>query len=1475
MPASLSSRLTGMDSMAVINGTPGSETLNGTTDNDAMNGRAGNDTILGGTGLDTAIYSGNSFDYRFGWSNGYLTISDINITDGDEGVDTLLDIDQLQFSDRTLSVSPGGAIRVNTTTTDNQSSSTLTILSDGGWLVAWEGNGPGDSGGIFGQRYNASGKPVGSEFLINTTTPGQQSAPSIAALDDGGWLVCWESKEQDGSYGIFTQRYGPTGTPVGTETIVKTLLSDAPPASTVTVLSDGGWLVTWEDDRAVDTCNIYMLRYDAAGNPTGSEAQVNITTALRGTPATTALSDGGWLVTWSDWPYASNIFTQHYNAAGNLIGGEAQINKSPIDPQQSPATALSDGGWVMLWKGMGHYHSNGIYAQCYDASGNPKGNETYIGSYQWDDVSITALTNGTWLVIYSGTYQRFDTSGNRIGFETPITDGGTNTTVTALPDGGWLISWEGEGQGDSLGIYTQRYDSQGNQQLLEIQGTSADDTLHGKADVALSGGAGNDTYVLGDNSNWRVTNAPFVIEFSNAGTDTVNSYIYSYTLPDNVENGRILYAEGDASLYGNSLNNVFYSDRSSAVLDGAAGSDTVSYIFANRYVNVNLSFTSLQNTYGAGNNWLVSIENLIGSNYNDTLIGNSANNMIEGGLGNDTLNGMGGADRLIGGDGSDLYHVDNTGDVVIETSANSSTGGIDTVYSQITNYTLTANVENGQIRLTSNANLTGNNLNNELLGNSANNTLNGGLGNDILNGGAGIDTLIGGDGSDIYHIDNSADVVSEANASPSTGGIDAVHSHLASYVLGANIENGRIMASGTASLTGNSLNNVLYAGTGNNTLNGGSGTDTASYFYATSAITISLAITTPQATAGSGSDTLTAIENLTGSSYHDSLTGNTANNRLEGGLGNDTLNGGTGADTLVGSDGSDIYYVDNAADVISETNTVASTGGTDTVYSYLTSYILGANLENGRIMATSTASMTGNSLNNLFYAGSGNNTLNGGSGTDAVSYAYAGKAVTVSLASTSAQATSGSGSDTLIAIENLIGSNYSDKLTGNSANNSLNGGTGADTLTGGDGSDNYYVDNSGDIVSETNATSSTGGIDTTHSYLASYTLTANVENGRILATGAANLTGNSLNNLLFAAAGNNVLNGGAGIDTVSYTSASTAINVNLASTSTQATGGSGSDTLIAIENLIGSNYNDKLTGDTTNNKLEGGLGNDTLNGGAGADTLIGGDGSDVYYVDNTADVVSETNATSTSGGIDLVQSYLANYTLTGNIENGSIVASGNANLTGNTLDNVLYSGVGNNILNGGSGMDTVSYAFASSTIKASLDGSSAQVTGGSGSDTFISIENLVGSNYNDILTGNAANNRLEGGQGNDTLNGGAGNDVLIDGAGQDRLTGGAGNDIFAFTSQLLVGAHSGVWDIVNDFVRGADKLDLSKLDANTLTTEDDAFTEFLVDDEVFTKGGQLRIENGVLYGNINEDYLAEFAIQLVGVTSVSLADFIA
>lgn len=609
------------------------------------------------------------------------------------------------------------------------------------------------------------------------------------------------------------------------------------------------------------------------------------------------------------------------------------------------------------------------------------------------------------------------------------------------------------------------------------------------------------------------------------------------------------------------------------------------------------------------------------------------------------------------------------------------------------------------------------------------------------------------------------------------------------------------------------------------------------------------------------------IENAVGSAYADTLIGNQWAN---------VLNGRSGADTMSGGNGNDIYYVDNTGDVVSETNATASTGGTDTVYSYLSAYTLGANIENLRLLATGTANGTGNSLNNLIYAGAGNNILDGGAGIDTVAYTYATKSVTASLSTTARQATGGSGNDTLRNIENLSGSKYNDTLTGNSAANTLNGSAGADRMIGGNGNDIYYVDNTGDVVSETNATASTGGTDTVYSYLNAYTLGANIENLRLLATGTANGTGNSLNNMIYAGAGNNILDGRAGTDTVSYVYADSAVSVSLNSSARQTTGGSGSDTLLGIENLTGSKYNDKLTGNAAANTLNGGAGNDILNGLAGADRMIGGDGNDIYYVDNTGDVVSETNATANTGGTDTVYSYLAAYTLGANVENLRLLATSEANGTGNDLDNLIYAGAGNNILDGGAGTDIVSYAYASSAVSVSLSSSSRQNTGGSGSDILLNIENLTGSKYNDELTGNSAANTLDGGLGNDTLIGGDGDDLLIGGLGTDTLYGGSGADQFDFNA-LIEMALGSLRDVIGDFNSNeGDKINLSRLDANTETAIHDAFS--FIGSSAFSSTnatGELRFVDGILYGSTNADANAEFEIQLLGVASLSSTDLIA
>lgn len=970
-------------------------------------------------------------------------------------------------------------------------------------------------------------------------------------------------------------------------------------------------------------------------------------------------------------------------------------------------------------------------------------------------------------------------------------------------------------------------------------GGAGGDTLvagSGAQGVMLEGGAGNDALTGGAKDDWLSGGAGADKLFGGAGNDTL--VIDARDLPTNIDGG----SGFDVAVVGSATGITL--DMSAAHLEAAVGNEG----------NDDFRFTEESNV-----RMIVS-----GHGGDDAMDGNIGNDLLEGGTGNDSLYGGLGDDLYVfgKGDGADLitdqwwgvyqwsdYYNDwllfehtlayypelddgwyyasvenNAGYDTLEFGAGIATTDLDaesigddlvigirdwskpggSVLALADHVTLKdwwyldSTIE--KIRF---ADGTTEDMNNWQFGGAGNDALVGragsvrdrifgGGGNDTLNGGAGADWLIGGTGNDSYVVDNVGDWVMETGSA----GTDAVTSAVA-YALGANLEN--LVLSGTLAIdgTGNALNNSLRGNSAANRLDGGAGVDALIGGVGNDIYIVDNVGDAITELVNEGRDTVISsvswtlgnnLENLTLKALAAiNGTGNGLNNALTGNMAKNILNGGIGADTMKGGDGSDTYYIDNLGDVVAESNATASTGGTDLVNSYLSATALNANVENIRLLSAGTANGTGNTLNNVLYAGVGNNVLDGQSGTDTASYLYATAGVTANLMLTGAQATGGSGSDKFINIENLTGSNSNDKLTGNTANNALNGGLGADTLVGGQGNDTYFVDNIGDVVTE----NASQGTDAALSSI-TYTLGANLENLTLTGTAAINGTGNELNN-----------------------------------------------------------------------RLTGNLAANVLNGGAGANTLTGGDGSDTYYVSNTGDLVIESNAIARTGGTDKVCSYLSSYTLGSNVENGRIMATGTANLTGNGLGNTLYAGTGGNVLNGGSGIDTASYAFASGAVTVSLALATAQATGGSGTDTLTAIENLAGSNYADNLIGNAAAN------------------VLTGGTGQDTLRGGAGNDTFDFNALAETGLTSTTRDVIVDFMSGLDKIDLAAIDANAATTTVNEAFSFIGAAAFGTNAtGQLRYvydsatATVLLYGSTDADSAAEFAIQLNGVSRLATADFV-
>ncbi len=194
-----------------------------------------------------------------------------------------------------------------------------------------------------------------------------------------------------------------------------------------------------------------------------------------------------------------------------------------------------------------------------------------------------------------------------------------------------------------------------------------------------------------------------------------------------------------------------------------------------------------------------------------------------------------------------------------------------------------------------------------------------------------------------------------------------------------------------------------------------------------------------------------------------------------------------------------------------------------------------------------------------------------------------------------------------------------------------------------------------------------------------------------------NAIGGSGNDTLVGNAANNVLNGGAGVDTVDYGNDTAGITASLAAGTATGTA-IGSDTLINIENINSGSGVDNLTGGDGDNRLSagagndilhGGGGNDVLDGGAGADRMFGGAGNDTYIVDNAADAVNEQTVTGVDdGGVDTVMSSVA-WTLNTFFENLTLTGTANINGTGNALNNIITGNAGSNKLNGGDGNDII------------------------------------------------------------------------------------------------------------------------------------------------------------------------------------------
>jgi hypothetical protein len=250
----------------------------------------------------------------------------------------------------------GGEFRVNTYTTYNKLFPKV-VFAAGSFIVVWQSYfQEGPNFGVYARRFSGTGAPLGGEFRVNTFTPGYQGHPSVASDPAGNFVVAWHSLGQDGSgFGVFAQRFDSTGTPVGGEFRVNTYTTSHQGVPTVASDAASNFVVVWESPGH-DGNSLFGQRYASTGSPLGGEFRINtFTPQYQHFPVVASDPVGNFVVVWHSGPQSLDgsgygVFAQRFASTGAPLGGEFLVNTHTTQDQRHPSVAVDPGGrFVVVW----------------------------------------------------------------------------------------------------------------------------------------------------------------------------------------------------------------------------------------------------------------------------------------------------------------------------------------------------------------------------------------------------------------------------------------------------------------------------------------------------------------------------------------------------------------------------------------------------------------------------------------------------------------------------------------------------------------------------------------------------------------------------------------------------------------------------------------------------------------------------------------------------------------------------------------------------------------------------------------------------------------------------------------------------------------------------------------------------------------------------------------------------------------------
>jgi len=419
----------------------------------------------------------------------------------------------------------GLQFQVNSVEAGDQTNPVVAMDGSGNFVVVYTGDettGTDVSGtSIQARRFDATGKALDDQFLVNTSTTGDQFSPAVAMNSTGAFIIVWCSLQSTGDsfYGILAQRYNADGTAAESEFLVNSLTADVQESPSVALADTGEFIVLWQSKGSPgdddDLRSIQARLYGANGMASGDQFQVN--TNLSGDqadPDVAILSDGNFMVSWFNVSGSSgtdddgrSVQAQEISSAGALVGSEFQVNTYITSHQYEPSLAVfPDGGFIIVWTSDGSAGTDTDYAvlgQRYDGDALPVGAEfqvnTTIVSVQCLP-SVAAADDGSFFVLWrSGDYsgdspdgddyaiagRSYGADGTALGDEFLVNDvvtGRQDTPeIAATSGGGYVTVWQSQS-------------SPGDDTDLSIQAR-----LYGKEDPIFSDG-----FESGDMTLWSV-----------------------------------------------------------------------------------------------------------------------------------------------------------------------------------------------------------------------------------------------------------------------------------------------------------------------------------------------------------------------------------------------------------------------------------------------------------------------------------------------------------------------------------------------------------------------------------------------------------------------------------------------------------------------------------------------------------------------------------------------------------------------------------------------------------------------------------------------------------------------------------------------------------------------------------------------------------------------------------------------------------